>query len=712
MASKKNPSTPKVNQERLQEIINSSNVIDTLDLDDDKLRDIAEDVLDGLDMDEESMKDWLDDANQAMELTELKRDEKNWPFPGAANIKSNAISLAVTQFTSRTLPELIKNGEVVKYKIIGADLDGAKQRKGDRVKNYLNYQVLELIPNWLDERDRLLNQLAVVGTCFVKSWWDPRINEVCSEVIKYDLIKINNNAESLEKAPRITQYFYLTKREVLEFMRWELWSDIDLKFLQEDGEDEDCDDHEFIEQHCWLNLLNEDECDYPQPYIVTVHKHSRKVLRIVARFNDAGVHFNSKGRIKSIDPIHYFSDYHFMPSPRKQFLSIGFGTLMLDNTLMQNSLLNQMINAGSLSMIQGGIYNKECGIRPDDFTVEPGEWIPADTPLGTDLKGAFFPFTYNPPSSVTLELYNILSQQARELTSSTEALTGMQDGTNVSPNTIYAIIQQGLKVFVAIQRRIMRGYKKELSKIVQLNAEYLPWEKYFSVIDVRPEEAQECFTVVEGKEPVFSEWKMQNVDVVPVTDLAVSSEAESLSRVNAGINMFMQVGQISPEAQQIINLRELLRDGYKALNYQNVDAIINPPAPPGPDLNAIKLQSELDMNAKSLELEARKVEIELRKLYLEELKVKQEGVKSQAQSIKHLADAEAVDKNAQISAYKVMLDSMTKQQEIDLKKTEKGPNGAKYSIGEQPEEPDFSGLPSKEEVMQMALSRGYTQNVQ
>lgn len=712
MAIKKNPVTPKVNEQKLLDIINSDNVIDTLDLDEDKLREIAEEVLDGLEDDEESMKDWLDDANMAMELTELKRDEKNWPFKGSANIKANTISLAVTQFTSRTIPELIKNGEVVKYKIVGADLDGSKQRKGDRVKNYLNYQVLELIPNWLDERDRLLNQLAVVGTCFTKSWWDPRINEVCSEVIKYDLIKINNNSESLEKAPRITQYFYLSKREVIELMRWELWSDIDLEFLKEDGE-EDCDDYEFIEQHCWLNLLNEDECDYPQPYIVTVHKHSRTVLRIVPRFDESGVHFNKKGRIKSIDPIHYFSDYHFMPSPRKQFFSIGFGTLLLDTVLMQNSLLNQMINAGTLSMTQGGFFNKDCGLRADDYIMEPGAWEPIDAPLGTKLGDAFFPISYAPPSPVTLELFNILSTGAKELTSSTEALTGMQDGTNVSPNTIYAIIQQGLKVFVAIQRRIMRGSKKELAKIVQLNAKYLTWEKYFSVIDVKQEEAQECFNVGQGNNPEFVEWKLQNVDIVPVTDLAASSEAESLSRVNAGLNMFTQVAQISPQAQECVDVRELLRDGYKALNYQNVDAIIKPPKQPGPDLNAIKLQSELDMNARKLDLEARDRDIEMRKIYLEELRVDTERMKAKAVSIKALADAEAANKSVEVSAYKTMLDSLTKQQEIDMKKTEKGPNGAKYGISEPtPPEPDMSHLPSKDEVMQMALARGYTQNGQ
>jgi hypothetical protein len=456
---------------------------------------------------------------------------------------------------------------------------------------------------------------------------------------------------------------YLTQNDIIENIRWDLYRDIDLAMLKDEEDPTDKSTYEFIEQHCYLNLLNRDEGeddpaeDYKQPYIVTIHKKSREVLRIVARFTLDDVMYNSKNKIKRINPQHFFSDYHFIPSPKGRFMSLGFGTLLLDMNLMANSLLNQIINCGTLSMTQGGFYSKEANIRPDDFIVEPGEWIPADSPMGGGkLADHFMPFSYQPPSPVLFSLLEVLLNAGKELTSTTEALTGMQDATNASPNTVLALIQQGLKVFTAIQRRIFRGFKKELQKLVRLNAQYLTYEEYLSIIDINPAEVPELFDASGN----FIEYQMQNIDIVPVADLTVSTEAEHIQRANIGLQTAMQAAQIMPGT---LDNSVILKDFYKALDYPNVDLLIKPPQPPQPDPKTVDIQSQIDERGKRLELDQQDLQ-----LRAQEVQAKIEHL--HAQSVKAMADAKVQDKQAGIQAYSHILNSQTKQEELELRKEE------------------------------------------
>lgn len=636
-------------KEQIKKLVESDNIAD--DLDDDKLREIADQVIEGLDEDELSMEDWLCDAKKAMDLTDIKREEKNFPFKGAANVKYPLTTLAVVQFTSRTLPELIKNGDVCRYKVVGT-YNELKDRKGRRISAHLNYQILEQMPNWLDERDRLLSQLAVVGTCYVKTWYDPITQLNKSELMPFDLIKINDNIKSIEDAYRISQYLYYKKKDILEHIRYDLWRDIDLEMLHEDNDPEDKDTYEFVEQHCYLNLLNDDENDMPQPYIVTIHKKSREVMRIVARFDVKDVKYNKKGKIKCITPQHYFTDYHFIPSPRGKFHSLGYGTLLLDTNAMANSLLNQILNCGTLSMTQGGFYNKELRIRADDFVVEPGEWIPSDAPSAGTLKDSLVPFSYSPPSPVLFDLLSVLLESGKELSSSTEALTGNQDGTNVSPNTLMSLIQEGMRPTVAIQRRIFRGFKKELQKMVRLNAQYLSFEDYIKVIDVSQEEVPEMFSP--GGE--FIEYDFESVDIVPVADMANSTEAERITKANAAFQSGLQMMQIAPQA---VNPQALMKLVFDALDIKEIEMLLPPPPQPGPDLEAIKLQSDVDAKAKDLELKQQELQI---KAAQADAQIKLQ----QTQAVKTMADAQMQATQMEIDGYNKVMDNEANQNQLDI----------------------------------------------
>lgn len=632
----------------------SLNIAD--ELDDEELEKIARIVMDGLEEDEESMTDWLDDANKAMDLTDIKREVKNFPFPGAANTKYPMMTISMLQTGARSLSEFVKNGDVVKYRAFGSDPTGAKNRKGQRIKNYLNYQVLEEMPNWLDEREKLVGQASIIGTCYTKTYYDP-IHGICkSKLVPYDMIKVNDNINSLEEAPRISEYFYLTRNDIIKNMRYGLYKEMPLEALKDDEEPGDKSFYEFVEQHTWLNLLSDDDEDeLEQPYIVTIHKKSKKIVRIVARYMPEDVIVNDKKKIACIIPQHFYTDYHFIPNPRGRFHSIGYGTLMLDMNITVNSLLNQIINCGTLSMTQGGIYSKDAGLRPEDLYMEPGDWIPAETPLGSNLKDSFFPFSYNPPSPVLFQLLDTMVKAGKELTSSTDAMTGMQDATNVSPNTLYALIDQSEKVITANQRRLMRGLKKELGILYQLNRKYLTPDRYLKILNITPQEAQEA---VQGD--IILDFYGDEVDVAPIADSDLSSTASKLARVSAGLNTLVQAQQVAPG---IVDPRPILRDAYDALNYENVDMIVPPPQPQQVDKDMVELQSQIDMRAKELELKAKELELKEREL---DIKARTE----QAKAIKYMADADAKDKEQKLKSYSKVLDSELKRQELAIKERE------------------------------------------
>lgn len=637
-------------KDKIKELATSDNIAESLD--EQELMSIAEEVLKGLDEDELSMDDWLRDSNKAMELTDIKREEKNFPFKGAANVKYPLTTLAVVQFSSRTLPELIKNGDVCKYKIVGG-WNPLKDRKGKRLSSFVNYQILEQMPNWLDERDRLLSQLAVVGTCYVKTWYDPIIEQNRSELMPYDLIKVNDNIKNLDDAPRISQYMYLKKNDIIEQQRYDLYRDISLDNLKDASDPEDQSYYEFVEQHCWLNLVNDDENDYKQPYIVTIHKRTREVMRIVARFRPQDVKYNKKEKIKSIKAQQYFSDYHFIPSPRGKFHSLGFGTLLLDMNAMANSLLNQLLNCGTLSMARGGFYDKSLRIRPDDMQFEPNEYKPVDGGA-TDkpLAQCFYSVEAAPPNPVLFNLLSVLLDSGKELSSSTEALTGSGDAVNVSPNTLLAQIQQGLKVFTAIQRRIFRGFKKELQRIMALNAEYVGEKEYLRVVNVSPDELQEMYSPA-GK---FIEFDQDFIDVVPVADLASSTEAERLMKASAAFQYSVQLMQTAPGT---VDPKAVARELFEALDFKNLDELVPPPAPPGPNIEAIKLQSEVDAKGKELMLKEQELQIR-------SAQAQAQIQNLQSQTVKNMADAQLKGVEVQVDAMNKAMDNESYQRQLQL----------------------------------------------
>ena len=549
------------------------------------------------------------------------------------------------------MAEFFKNGKVANVKVIGKDPDGLKWDKASRVREYINYHMLEKMPNWLDQSDKLHSQVAVVGTSFTKTWYDPIHEMVRSELMPYDAVIVHAGIKNLEDCHRISEYKELSENELIEYVRADLFLELEFCALTKNKEDTDAVNHLLVEQHRYLDL---DKDGYEEPYIVTVHHSSGKVLRITPRFNVEDIMYindDPTKAIRRIIPIQYYTDYHFLPNPDGRcFFSLGFGTLLLDSNESVNTILNQLINAGHLATTQGGFIGKNLRIRKEDLYVDPGEWIVAEGAGGMSIKDEIVPFNYKEPSTVLFQLLGMLIEAAQSLTSTTDALTGNAQVDNVSPQALMALIQQGLKVFSATQRRMARGKKKELKMVFSLLSRYLNPAEYEAVIDPTQEEIQQMY-----REGQLLDFDNTAFDVVPMVDINMSTEAEMLAREQAamqGNQMYAQMGAINP--------RVAAKNFYTALEVPNIDKLIAPePDPNQPNPQLIEMQSQLDMRAKQLELKQLELEI---KQAESQAKIQ----KLRADSLKAIADAEAAEAGQQLEAYKQAFDRLTKSTELSL----------------------------------------------
>jgi len=588
-----NDELKEVKARNLEDLAGMDNVAELLT--EEELEVIGAKVVKEWDIDKKSMHKWMDTAAEAMKLCLLEKEQKDTPWVGASNIHYPLIATAVMQFSSRSVAEMSKSGKVAKYKVLGKDRDGLKAKKGWRVSQHLNWQIQEKMPNWFSERDKLHNQLAVVGTCFTKTYYDPITEQNKSELVPYDQIFINNGIKNIESAGRISQLIYLTGNDIVEHQRYGLFLD---EYKPEDMVMDENDPepiyHELLEQHTYLDL---DKDGLKEPYIVVYHIAHKCVLRIAPRFEfleDRTVFLNDKGQVKRIVAEEYFTDYHFIPSPDGSFFSLGFGTLLLDTNHTINTLLNQLINAGTLATVQGGFIGKDLRIKKDDMLLGPGDWVTVDSSSGASIKDNIVPMSYKEPSMVLLQLLGQLVEGANNLTSTSEVLTGTTDVTNASPNSVAMLMQQGLKVYSSIQRRIFRGFRKELQKLVRLNSRHLNEQEYLTLIDPEQKDLQELYDEF-GR---IKDYVLESLDIVPIVDIEDSTELEAMNKaqsiMQAGLQ-FAQMGATDPTMLAVTY--------YKAMDVENIEALVPPPPQqeqPNPDM--IKMQQDIQIKMKELEL--------------------------------------------------------------------------------------------------------------
>lgn len=564
---------------RLGSMLESINIAEKLDKED--LIKIGAEAQAGLLLDEESVEEMFKAIDEWTKLAKQIAEPKTFPWPKASNVKYPLLSTAAMQFAARAYPSLVpSNGQLVKSRIIGKDPDGSKTKTAEAVSIFMSYQILNEMEGWEEDMDKLLIMLPIVGTVFKKTYWDSAREVNCSKLVLPKNLIVDYWTKNLRDAERITELIEINPRILAERVRSGMWIDPDLKEpTSSEASDriqgptpskvDDTTPYLFAEQHTYLDL---DDDGMKEPYVVTFHKVTGKVVRIVARYDEEGMHFNDDGELTRIDPIHYYTKFGFVPNPDGSFYDIGFGVLLGPINESVNTLINQLIDAGTLSNLQAGFLGKGLRLRMGETKFNPGEWKVVNS-TGDDLKKQIVPLPAREPSKVLFELMGALITSGKELASVAEIFVGKMPGQNTPATTTMATIEQGMKVFTAVYKRIYRSLAEEFWKLYRLNGLYLNPQTYVEILDaeVSPED-----------------FNTDSHRIMPGADPTAISQTEKLMKAQ-GLMELMGVGMPLDPLKVLIRILE----AQEQPNYQDLippEILKTGQIPPKPDPKMLEMQ--------------------------------------------------------------------------------------------------------------------------
>jgi len=582
---------------KLEKILEAVNIADSLS--EQKLIEIATQVVDGYENDLTSRKPWEKDIDKWTELALQISSEKTYPWSNASNVKYPLLATASMQFAARAYPSLVpSDGKIVKCKVVGKDPDGQKTLRAERVSKHMSYQVMNEMRTWEEDMDKLLIGLPITGTMFKKTYWDSGKAVNQSSLIFPKNLVVNYWAKSLEEAERITEKIAMSARKVRERQLQKVFRDVELpeptgtsmdsreekSNVQHSTSEDETTPYLILEQHTYLDL---DDDGYPEPYVVTVEHSSRTILRIVARFDAEGVYLNDKQQVTSIDPIHFYTKFSFVPNPEGGFYDIGFGRLLGTINASVDTIINQLIDAGTLSNLQAGFIGKGLRIKMGETKFSPGEWKAVNA-TGDDLRKQILPLPVNAPNPVLMQLLQYLVQSGKELASVAEIMVGKMPGQNTPATTTMATIEQGMKVFTAVYKRVFRALSEEFKKIYKLNKKYLNPETEVAVLD----------------EPIEqSDYYGDANDLIPAADPAAVSQQEKQAKAQMLLQL-MGLGTLNPMAvtQYVLEAHEIP---------QAEKFIMQPQPKPDPKMQEMQMKAQLEQQKAQAKMQVDGVKLKM-----------------------------------------------------------------------------------------------------
>jgi len=548
----------------IQKQLESINIAPALD--EITLNEIATEVSDGYEIDVGSRKGWLERNADYLKLASQVKETKTFPWTNAANVKYPLLSIASLQFASRAYQQLLSSQRVVKGRVIGEDSEGLKREAAERISKHMSYQLLEEMENWEDDMDRLCLVLPICGNVFKKTYRIPGEN-VSELVLPTDLV-VNYYAKSIEKASRKSHILFYYENELEtayrtgEFVRPEeeftpsITVSKDKTGDEVKGENPPQDDkhgpRRLIEQHGYYDL---DEDGYKEPVITTFDEDTNHIYRIVARYEAEDVTYDDGNVVIKIEPDEMFTNFVFIPSTSSGVYGQGFGTLLGPLNETANSIINQLIDAGTLGNLPSGFIGRGAKNAAGKMPFQPGEFRQVNV-SGEDLKNNIVPLPIKEPSGVMFNLLGLMLDSGNQLSSVSDLMSGKSPGQNQPYSTTSDLLQQGLQVFSSIYKRIHRSLKKEFRKLYKLNSLYVDGEEYFTVLDSDEEEQG---SVNE------TDYQGDGTDVVPASDPTITTNAEQLAKADA-LGAFIQLGTVNQkvatrrilEAQQQEGINELM----------------------------------------------------------------------------------------------------------------------------------------------------------
>lgn len=617
------PSEDQAGQD-IRSLIEKTNIAE--ELDEEELEKISELVKQGFEDDLNSRSEWEDNLECWTDLALQVKDEKTFPWRGASNVKYPLLSTAAMQFNARAYPSLVpSNKNVVNMEVIGKDIDGQKHAKAERLSTFMSYQLLNEMDGWEEDMDKCLLMLPIVGTVFKKTYYNGVKKQHVSELVLPKNLVVNMWAKCLEDAERVSEMIEMSQRRVKEKQLMGEFLDIDLGEPVVDGQQGKIDattPYTIIEQHTYYDM---DDDGYAEPYIITFERYTGKVLRIVARFDDKGVTLNEKGDVGKINPIQYYTKFSFIPNPSGGFYDIGFGLLLAPLNESVNTLINQLIDAGTLSNLQGGFLGKGLKLKMGESQWTPGEWKTVNT-TADDLRKQIVPLPAKEPSKVLFELMGTLVTSGKELASVAEIFVGKMPGQNTPATTTMATIEQGMKVFTAVYKRVYRSLKSEFKKLFELNGIYLDEMKYRDILD----------------EPVGKDdFDNSSYDVCPSADPNAATQTEKLMKAQ-GLLELLQIGTLDPVevTRRVLDAQEQ-PDPDRLFN-QQIQQTGQFQPPPDPKVQAAQMKAQADQEKLKLDMQ--------KSAFDSQLKARDQQFQHQMEAQKHAQELQHIERKAVIES--------------------------------------------------------------
>ena len=572
-------------------------------LDDDELATIGSTVKRLYQIDKDSRSEWEDLMEKAMKLARQVIEVKNTPWVNASNVKYPLLTVAAIQFAARAYPEIIKGQEIVKAKVYGPDPMRFKAQRGERISKHMSYQLMEEMEEWDEGVDKLLHIVPIVGLCYKKSYFDPVLQRNCSDLALAEDVVIHYNAKSINRVRRITHEIQFYPNDIHELVAEGVWLDQYLGLAQsKDYINDDDAPHDFLEQHCFIDL---DHDGYKEPYTATVHKDTNKVVRVVPRFEEYNIKTKFEGKkekVVSIKPNQHFTKFGFIPNPDGSFYDIGFGWLLAALGESINSIINQLIDAGTAQNSGGGfISGIKLKTHSQELKFKMGEYKPIQT-MAPDIRAAILPIPWPTPSPVLLQLLTLLIEAGKDITTIKDVMTGGDPGTNVPATTTLAMIEQAQKILSGIYKRIYRSLKQEYGIIYRLNGTYLDDYVEFQYFGV-PERVARL------------DYSPDGLDVVPVASPDMTSDVIRMAKAQALVQLGPRPG---------INQVEVTRRALEAFKMDDLDQLFDPkiPAPPNPKMVEVQSKTQIEQGKLQLEMSKALADLEESKVRIKEITAK------------------------------------------------------------------------------------------
>ena len=522
------------------------------ELDERQLTELSGDLLGDFDNDTNSRKDWLQTYVDGLELLGMKVEDRTEPWEGACNVYHPLMSEALVKFQAETMMETFPAAGPVKTQIIGKQTP-EKEEAATRVKDDMNYQLTENMPEYRPEHERMLWGLGLAGNAFKKVYFDPSLDRQVAIYVPAEDIVVPYGASSLEVAERVTHVMRKTKNELRKLQVAGFYKDVELgepehvidevekKIAEKMGFNATEDDrYKILEMHVTLDLENGDSEDgIALPYVVTIEKGTGTILAIRRNWNP-----DDDMKLKR----QHFVHYPYIPG----FGFYAFGLIHLIGAFAKSGtmILRQLVDAGTLANLPGGMKSRGLRIKGDDTPIAPGEWRDVDVPSGA-IRDNILPLPYKEPSQVLNQLMNQIIDEGRRFASAADIQ--VSDMSANSPvGTTLAILERTLKVMSAVQARIHYAMKQEFKLLAGIIRDYTPDEYTYEPEVGVPHAKREDYDMV---------------DVIPVSDPNAATMSQKVVQYQA-------VMQMAAQSPQIYDMVELNKQMLEVLGVKNIGKLI------------------------------------------------------------------------------------------------------------------------------------------